>query len=235
MDFPVNNKDDYASKVQESQVLLSSNTPNYLPVPGPKGEKGDPGRPGKDGAPGLAGPAGPKGEKGDPGRPGKDGMSLVTPYSQNPGWASYSNSKLDIVKLGATRGDDGWVSLSIGRDGTAEEKHLPSGSVALYNPESKRTNFKGLNLGSQIEITYSFNLETFYPNTELWLRSFFPGSDQEVTSFVGLFKYQHIYSLSVTHSIFLQKDLDKISGVVPQLRTDLDATASLKTIYVSVR
>jgi hypothetical protein len=235
MDFPIGNKNDYASKVQESQTLFLDSPVNYSPVPGPKGEKGDPGLPGKDGARGVPGPAGPKGEKGDPGKPGKDGVSLLTTYLQNPGWASYSNTEPNIIRLGATRGEDGWVNLFIKRDGIVEEKYLPSGSVALYNPETRKINFKGLSLGSQIEITYLFNLETFYPNTELWSRSFLPGSEQEVVSFVGLFKYQHSYDLSVTHSVFLQNQLDKVSGVVPQLRTDLDASASLKTIYISVR
>jgi hypothetical protein len=232
MDFPVSNKNNYASKVQESQVLFESATPNYIPVPGPPGENG---QPGKDGKPGPEGPAGPKGEKGDPGKPGKDGKSLITTYDQNPGWGSYSDKKSSVVKLGATRGVDGWVNLYISKDQIAEDRFLPESGVALYNPETKRINLKGLKIGSQIEITYSFAIETFYSNTEIWFRSFFPGSLAETTSFVGLLKYQHDYDLSVTHNIFLEKESDKISGIVPQIRTDLDAAARLKTIHISVR
>jgi hypothetical protein len=232
MDFPASNKNNYAAKVQESQALFESATPNYIPVAGPQGERGPAG---KDGKPGSEGPAGPKGEKGDPGKPGKDGKSLITAYAQNPGWASYSDKKSSTVKLGATKGLDGWVNLYISRDQVAENKYLPESGAALYNPETKRINLKGLKLGSQIEITYSFSIETFHSNTEVWLRSFFPGSLAETTSFVGLLKYQHSYDLSVTHSIFFEKESDKISGIVPQIRADLDAIAKLKTIYISVR
>jgi hypothetical protein len=232
MDFPVSNKNNYASKVQESQALFESATPNYIPVPGPQGERGPAG---KDGKPGPEGPAGQKGEKGDPGKPGKDGKSLITTYAQNPGWASYSDKKSSIVKLGATKGVDGWVNLYISKDQIAEDRFLPESGVALYNPETRRINLKGLKIGSQIETTYSFAIETFHSNTEIWFRSFFPGSLAETTSFVGLLKYQHSYDLSVTHSIFLEKESDKISGIVPQIRTDFDAAARLKTIYISVR
>lgn len=235
MDFPVNNKNNYAAKVQESQVLASSSTPNYIPVPGPRGEAGPAGKDGKPGPEGPQGPVGPKGERGEPGKPGKDGKSLITAYAQNPGWARYSDKNNSTVKLGATRGVDGWVNLYISKNQTAEDQYLPEGGVALYNPETKRINLKGLKLGSQIEITYSFNIETFNANTEIWFRSFFPGSLAETTSFVGLLKYQHSHDLSVTHSIFLEKESDKISGIVPQIRTDLGAVANLKTIYVSVR
>jgi len=235
MDFPNNKKNDYASKVQESQLSSTLSAPNYIPVPGPQGERGPSGKDGKTGAKGDTGPQGEKGPKGDAGSPGKDGKSLITTYSQNPGWASYSNEEPIISNLGATRGIDGWVSLSIGKNQKAESKYLPEKGVALYNPEAKKINLKGLNLGSQIEITYSFSVETFYANTEIWLRSLFPGTMEDTTSFVGLFKYQHTYDLAVTHSIFLDKESNKNSGIVPQIRTDLDAIARLKTIYISVR
>jgi hypothetical protein len=232
MDFPISKKNNYADKVQESQTLLLSSTTNYIPVPGPQGE---PGPAGRDGKPGLQGLAGPKGEKGDPGKPGKDGISLITTYAQNPGWAGYFDKNPSAVNLGAARGIDGWVSLHMSKSQTSEEKYLPESGVALYNPETKRVNFKGLKIGSQIEITYFFTVETFYSNTEVWFKSFLPGSKDEVTSFVGLFKYQHAYDLSVTHNIFLEKESDKISGVTPQIRTDLDAQAKLKSMYISVR
>jgi hypothetical protein len=235
MDFPVENKGNYAAKVQESQVLASSSTPNYIPVSGPRGDAGPAGKDGKPGAEGPQGPAGPKGEKGEPGKPGKDGKSLVTSYEQDPGWARYSDNVPPSIMLGATKGVDGWVNLSIGKNNDSQNLYLPKDSVALYNPETKRINLKGLKLGSQIQITYLFLAETLYPNTEVWFRSFFPGSESEVTTFVGLLKYQHVYDFSITHSIFLEKDTDKISGIVPQMRTDLDAIARLKTIYISVR
>jgi hypothetical protein len=113
--------------------------------------------------------------------------------------------------------------------------YLPENGVALYNPETKRINFKGLKIGTQVQITYGFSVETFSSNTEVWFRSFCPNSLADTTSFVGLFKYQHTYDLSVTHNIFLDKEEDKISGIVPQIRTDLDALAKLKTLHISVR
>jgi hypothetical protein len=184
---------------------------------------------------GAQGPQGERGPKGETGKPGKDGKSLLTTYSQSPGWGSYSDKKESVVKLGASRGSNGWVDLFISREQTAESKYLPEKGVALYNPESRKINLRGLNVGSQIEITYSFRVETFHSNTEVWFRSFFPNTLADTTSFVGLFKYQHTYDLSVTHSIFINKEEDKISGIVPQIRTDLDASANLKTIYISVR
>ena len=232
MDFPINPKNNYAAKVQESQTLSSYSNTSYIPVPGPQGEKGPAG---KDGNAGPEGKPGPKGEKGDPGKPGKDGRSLVTTYSQNPGWASYSDKQDSILRLGATRGVDGWVSLYISKDQIVENKYLPENGVALYNPETKRINFKGLKIGSQVQITYGFSIETLSSNTEVWFRSFCPNSLADTTSFVGLFKYQHTYDLSVTHNIFLDKEEDKISGIVPQIRTDLDALAKLKTLHISVR
>jgi hypothetical protein len=206
-----------------------------VPVPGPPGERGPAGKDGKPGAKGDTGPQGEKGPKGDKGVPGKDGKSLLTTYLQNPGWASYSNKTPPTINLGATRGIDGWVSLYIDKDQKDENTYLPEKGVALYNPEAKRINLKGLALGSQIEITYSFSVETFYANTEVWFRSLFPTTMEDSTSFVGLFKYQHTYDLVVTHNIFLDKDANKSSGIVPQIRTDLDAIAKLKTIYISVR
>lgn len=232
MDFPSSGKGNYASKVQESQI--SSSAPNYLPVPGPQGERGPAGSAGKDGKPGLDGKPGPKGEKGDPGKPGKDGQPFVPAYAQNPGWARYSDKDPSTVRLGATRGVDGWVSLYIGKNHEFEHKYLPQGGIALYNLEAKKINFKALKLGSQIQITYSFAVETLYSNTEVWFRSFSPDSLAETTSFVGSLKYQHSYDLSITHDIFLEKEFDKTSGIVPQIRTDLDAIARLKTIHISV-
>jgi len=234
MDFPISKKDNYANKVQESQILSFTSSENYITIPGPKGEDGIPG---KDGRQGEQGPPGPRGEKGDPGHPGKngkDGKSFSTVYEQNPGWGSYS-AEDSLVKLGANNGVDGWVSLSVVKNLTFENNFLPKDGVALYNPETKRVNFKDLKLGSQIEVTYLFEVQTYYPNTEIWFRSFLPGTKSEITSLIGPLKYQHTYDLAITHGIFLNKESDRIAGVVPQIRTDLDAAGRLKTIYVSVR
>jgi hypothetical protein len=236
MDFPVSSKNTYASKVESLKPSAEGGL--FLPVPGPKGDpgpKGERGPAGKDGLDGKDGKDGKVGPRGDRGLPGKDGKSYQTSYEQEPGWASYQALKNKDIKLGATEGVDGWVTLSIGKEYISEEKYLPKGGASFYNPETRSINLKGLNLGSQIQITYEFLVTTIHSNTELWMRSFFLNSGYEVTSFVANLKYQHEYLISETHSIFLSGDSDKRSGIVPQLRTDLDTFARLKSIHISVR
>jgi hypothetical protein len=232
MDFPSNKKDDYAAKVQESQSINTAVSSSFIPVPGPQGEAGKQGR---DGLAGPPGPPGPRGEKGDAGRPGKDGKSFSTVYDQEPGWASYEDNEDNFIKMGATRGVDGWVNVSISRNSKHEERFLPKNGVSLYNPETKRINLKGLKIGTQLEITYSFVVSTMYSNTEVWMRSFLPGTKSEITTFSASLKYQHEYEISETHNIFLNKESDRIAGIVPQIRTDMDAMARLKRIHISVR
>jgi hypothetical protein len=111
---------------------------------------------------------------------------------------------------------------------------LPEGSVSLYSDETRRINFKGLEIGSQIQITYDFQIETFGSNTELWVRSLFPGTEKAVTTFFASFKYQHTYDISITQNFTIDSQLEKTAGVVPQLMSDLDATAILKSVYISV-
>jgi hypothetical protein len=232
MDFPTNKKDDYAAKVQESQSINTVASSSFIPVPGPQGE---PGKQGRDGLAGPPGPPGPKGEKGDPGKSGKNGKSFSTVYDQEPGWASYEENENNFIKMGATRGIDGWVNVFISRNSNHEERFLPKNGVSLYNPETKRINLKNLKIGTQLEITYSFVVSTMYSNTEVWMRSFLPGTKSEITTFSASLKYQHEYEISETHNIFLNKESDKIAGIVPQIRTDMDAMARLKIIHISVR
>jgi hypothetical protein len=235
MDFPVTNKSSYTAKVEGSKGLIEN--PAFLAVPGPQGIQGKPGiqgpqgLPGKDGKDGKDGKQGPRGDRG---LPGKDGKSYVTSYDQNPGWASYENLDPIETKSGSDKGIDGWVSLFINKKNISEETYLPKGSVPLYNPETKAINLKGLKLGSQVNITYEFEISTIYANTEVWVRSYFINSEREVTSFLASLKYQHEYLISETHSIFLKEESDKKSGVVPQIRTDLDAFVKLKSIHISV-
>lgn len=234
MDFPSGKKSGYAQLAQQNQAIDPA--VSYIPVPGPQGAKGDPGSQGPRGEKGERGEKGDCGEKGDPGRDGrdgKDGKSYFPVYGQDSGWAKYSSDSQPRVPTGATRGTDGWVSLSL-EPTNILEKYLPKSSVGLYNKNSKKINFKGLELGSQIEITYTFEVETFANNTELWFRTFFPGTKTHHTSLVGLLKYQYAYDFSVTHKIFLDSELDKINGVVPQVRSDLDAIVKLSSIAISV-
>jgi hypothetical protein len=233
MDFPVNGKNTYASKVEGSRPLQQEGL--FLPVPGPKGDpgvKGDRGPAGANGSDGKDGRPGPRGERG---LPGKDGKSYQTVYDQQPGWASYENLNTVQTKLGASEGSDGWVSFYIKKESSSEERYLPEDCVSLYNVDARSINLKGIKTGSQVQITYRFLITTLQPNTEVWMRSYSLSTEHEVTSFVASLKYQHEYLLSETHNIFIDNDLQKRSAIVPQVRTDLDAFASLKSIHISVR
>ncbi len=234
MDFPGAQKSSYAAQVQQSQPLQSQeNVLSFLPVPGPVGPQGSAGRDGKDGAPGPQGPQGPQGPAGPKGAPGLDGKSSLSSSGQQAGWAAYFNKENNETRLGATKGIDGWVTLPMSA-GEVNEEFLPKGSVSLWNSHSKSLNFKGIEVGSQVFITYNIELTTFSPNTELWLRTFFPASEQEFTQFVGSFKYQHVYNISLTQQIFIENKGMWGLGAVPQLRTDYDASVILNSVYVSV-
>lgn len=234
MDFPTSKKSAYAQLAQQAQVTDQSIS--YIPVPGPQGPKGDPGSQGPKGEKGQKGDEGlpgPKGIPGKDGKNGKDGKSYMPVYNQDTGWAKYNNSSEEQTRLGATRGADGWVSFSI-EPHSSIEKYLPRESASLYGGSTKRINLKGVEVGSRIEITYNFEIETFSSNTELWIRTHIPGKDRSVTSLVGNLKYQYIYDISVTQSIFVEDEFEKNSGAIPQLRADMDALARIKSIHISV-
>ena len=99
---------------------------------------------------------------------------------------------------------------------------------------SKMLNFKGVNIGAQVFVTYNFELTTFNPNTEVWLRTYFASNDQEFVQLVGYFKYQGTYNLSTTQQIFIENQAMWGNGAVPQIRTDFDASVIFNSVYVSV-
>jgi len=238
MDFPSNKKSNYADKVKEISIATEK---SFIAVPGPQGpagkqgQKGDTGDVGPQGPIGLPGKDGPPGKDGEPGKDGKDGKTYMPVYEQKTGWAIYYPEFSSFLKTGATAGNDGWVTLSISSfSKKTNNKNLPESGVDLYNPNTKRINLKGLKIGSQISVSYSFEIETFHSNTEVWLRSLFPNSNLEITSFVASLKYQHNYELTVDQTAFLVSEQDRVSGMVPQIRTDLDAIVKLKYIYISV-
>jgi hypothetical protein len=235
MDFPVNKKTGYAAQVQQAQMQPATPGVAYMPVPGPQGPqgpKGQEGPPGKDGEPGKPGK---NGEKGPQGLPGKDGKSYLPKYEQAAGWALYESEEEKFFKLGVSRGVDGWVDVYLDpKNLKITEKYLPEGEISLYNPNSRKINLRHLNLGSQIQVSYTFELTTFNNNTEIWFRSIFPNSETSVTSFVANLKYQYTYELSATHNLVIKTEQDRVSGIIPQIRSDLDAVAKLKNIYISV-
>jgi len=239
MDFPGAKKSSYAAQVEQSQASpYQENTLSFLPVPGPVGPQGPAGRDGKDGNPGKEGPQGPEGKqgpKGEKGPNGKDGLSSLSSSGQQSGWASYINAIEKPTKLGISQGDDGWVTLLLDtKDKNQNETYLPKGCTSLWNSHQRALNFHGINEGSQVFVTYNFELTTYVSNTEVWLRTYFANKDQEFVQFVGSLKYQNVYNLSVTQNIFIEDKAMWGSGAVPQIRTDFDASVILNSVYVSV-
>ena len=236
MDFPGAKKSSYAAQVEQSQSTgLPENTLSFLPVPGPVGPQGPAGRDGKDGKEGPEGPEGKPGPRGAQGPAGKDGVSSLSSSGQQSGWASYTNALDKQIKLGISQGDDGWVTLILDtKDKLQNEEYLPKGCTSLWNSHQRALNFHGIKEGSQIFITYNFELTTYTPNTEVWLRTYFARKDQEFVQFVGSLKYQNTYNLSVTQNIFIEDKTMWTSGAVPQIRTDFDSTVFFNSVYVSV-
>jgi hypothetical protein len=236
MDFPSAKKSSYAAQVEQSQTApYQDNTLSFLPVPGPVGPQGPAGRDGKDGLVGPPGPEGQKGPKGEKGPSGQNGLSSLSSSGQQAGWGSYTNTIIKPTKLGVSQGNDGWVTLLLDtKDQAQNEIYLPKGCTSLWNSHQRALNFHGINEGSQIFVTYNFELTTYTSNTEVWLRTYFTSKDQEFVQFVGSLKYQNVYNLSVTQNIFIEDKSMWTNGAVPQLRTDFDASVIFNSVYVSV-
>jgi hypothetical protein len=196
---------------------------------GPQGPAGVPGPQGPAGKDGIQGP------KGERGTPGKDGLSSLSSSGQQAGWGSYFNQNRKEIRLGANQGEDGWVSVWVDSKGSnTNEKYLPEGCTSLWNEHQRMLNFHGLKIGSQVFVTYNFELTTHNNNTEVWLRTFFPKSTTEVSQFVASLKYQYVYNMYVTQHFFIENDDMWNSGAVPQIRTDYDSSLFMNSIYVSV-
>ena len=236
MDFPGAKKSSYAAQVEQSQATgLPDNTLSFLPVPGPVGPQGPAGRDGKDGKEGPQGPEGQRGQKGDKGPTGKDGLSSLSSSGQQAGWASYTNTIDKSIKLGISQGDDGWVTLLLDtKEKLQNEIYLPEGCTSLWNSHQRALNFHGIKEGSQVFVTYNFELTTYTPNTEVWLRTYFAIKDKEFVQLIGSFKYQGTYSLSATQQIFIEDKAMWGNGAIPQVRTDFDSSIIFNSVYVSV-
>jgi hypothetical protein len=236
MDFPGAKKSSYAAQVEQSQASpYQENTLSFLPVPGPVGPPGPAGKNGIDGKEGPQGPEGQKGPKGEKGPSGQNGLSSLSSSGQQAGWASYTNTITKPTKLGISQGDDGWVTLILDtKDKVQNETYLPKGCTSLWNSHQRALNFHGIKQGSQVFVTYNFELTTYTANTEVWLRTYFASNDQEFVQLVGSFKYQNAYNLSVTQQIFIEDKAMWGNGAVPQIRTDFDASVIFNSVYVSV-
>ena len=66
------------------------------------------------------------------------------------------------------------------------------------------------------------------------MRSQFLGMEDSATTFCANLKYQHTYEISITHNLAIFTENHRIAGIVPQIRTDLDSAAILKSVHVSV-
>ena len=236
MDFPGGKKSSYAAQVEQSQANFTpDNTLSFLPVPGPVGPQGPAGRDGKDGLPGPQGPEGKMGQRGEKGQTGQNGLSSLSSSGQQAGWASYTNAIDKPTKLGISQGDDGWVTLILDtKDKTQNELYIPKDCTSLWNSHQRALNFHGIKEGSQVFVTYNFELTTYTPNTEVWLRTYFASKGKEFVQLIGSFKYQGVYTLSATQQIFIENASMWGNGAVAQIRTDFDASVIFNSIYVSV-
>jgi hypothetical protein len=234
MDFPQKKK--YLDTVKEI-----TNT-EYVAVPGMQGEKGDIGPIGPVGPQGLRGERGiqgkdgkegPQGPKGDPGK--SSGQAYESPSGQYPGWAYYANKDTKEYRVGPERGEDGWVSFFLNIDESKTiETYLPNKSVSLLNPVASKINLKTLKLGAKVDVRYDFSLETYSPNTEVWIRTLLRDEEVSPIGYVGLLKYQYSYELSYCQTIFVNSEKNKNYGGQPQIRTDNEGSVILKGIYISV-
>ena len=234
MDSPFSSKNTYAKQVEESQTPSLS----FLPIPGPQGPIGPKGEKGPTGNDGAVGPQGPKGDPGKDGKNGKngiDGKSILSPSEQNIGWAFYENLKEKTFELGANKGENGWVNIfvdGIGKNTT--EEYLPKQSVSLWNKESRKINFRTLNIGASITIRYDIEIEPLSNGVEVWMRTLLLDESYTPVNYVGILKYQYPYAFSVEQNFsVLNKDSQNFGGI-PQIRTDSPSLARLKSIYISV-
>lgn len=234
MDSPYAQKVNYAAQVKES----SDQSISFLPVPGPegpRGPKGDKGDTGLQGIPGLKGDKGDTGPAGRNGKNGIDGLSTSSPSEQQAGWAYYENLKSKTHPTGVDRGDDGWVNIYVDGLGIKiNELFLPKDHVSLWSSPSRRINLKTVNIGAIVKVRYDIELSTFSNNTEVWTKTLLYDEKISPVSFVGALKYQYSYDFSSEHTFFVNDKNCQIFGGIPQIRTDSECEAKLKSIYISV-
>jgi hypothetical protein len=243
MSMPGKVNDTYAEQVLQQQG--SSNTADnlfqqsqFIPVPGPRGDRGEKGEKGEMGAPGAKGDIGLRGENGRDGKDGKngkDGKDGISLSGQIPGWAKYNNKDKTIFDLGISEGDNGWVSLFLKSDkeNSIETFSTSNQAAALWSNDTKCINFLAVKVGARVDIIYDIELTTFSSNTDVWMRTFFHTIETDFPTFVGCFKYQGTYSLSVSQSIYIESN--KFNAFArPQIRTDMGSQVALKSITVSL-
>lgn len=237
MDFPQGKPKKYADNIQQPYQLEQQ--VSYIAVPGPagpQGPKGDKGDTGPQGAPGIKGEQGSPGKPGKDGKDGKDGKSSLSKSGQNVGWAAYYSLKNNEFRTGATKGNDGWVSFYVDGKGLGtNEIFLPENGVSLYNSETRQINLKGLKVGTIITIRYDLMITTLSNNTEVWVRTFTPCSDNFPVTYAGSLKYQFEYDISIENTLYVENEKMQLCGAVPEILTDNDAIVFIKALYISVK
>lgn len=243
MDFPSSaKKKKYSDVINQEKIEQPSLETAYVAVPGPQGPQGIQGPKGEQGIPGPTGPQGPKGDPGKngkdgkDGRDGKDGQSMLSPSGQNIGWALYYNHERKPIRVGAQYGSDGWVRLEIKSKGkNTVESFLPTqDSVSLWMDVAQKINFRGLKIGSIVDICYNIELTTLQNNTELWYRSYVENSENYPTTYGGILKYQFSYDLSLQHKVIIDSYNTQSFGVYPEIMTDHDAIVVVKSMIICV-
>jgi hypothetical protein len=238
MNFPESAKRKKYSDIINQEQDVSRPQASYVAVPGPQGPMGPQGPKGDRGPAGPVGAQGPKGEPGKPGRDGrdgKDGASILSPSGQAMGWATYHNKDQKEIMLGATRGEDGWVQININsKNPETNEKFLPNGTVSLWIDAAQKLNFRTLKVGSVVGIVYNIEITTLQNNTEAWLRTTVPGSENFPTTYIGTLKYQFSHDITVEHRIIVDSLETQFNGGIPEIRTDHDAILKVKSISIFV-
>jgi hypothetical protein len=236
MSFPESAKRKNYSDVISQDQLIDQQNISYVAVPGPQGPQGIQGPKGESGPQGPQGLQGPKGDPGKDGRDGKDGISMLSPSGQNIGWGLYYNHDQKEIMLGANRGNDGWVRFNIKSNGPkTNQTFLPSvDSVALWIDQSQKINFRGIQIGSIVDICYNVEITTLQNNTEVWFRTNVLNTDVFPTSYAGLLKYQFTHDLCLHHRMIIDSINTQASGGLPEIRTDHDAILVVKSMLITV-
>jgi len=227
MDFPINNKKLYSEIKSDIPI-----TDDYVSDNIQKGEKGDQGIPGPQGAQGERGEPGPQGPEGPRGPKGDKGKDYESASGQNPGWAYYGTAEPLSFQL---RPEKGWTQLFLNpivQD--KQENFISKKNVSFWNYETRKINFRGMKVGTKIDLIYDLEIETYTNNTDIWIRTLIPNIDKAYSTFLGSFKYQNQYSVSVSQTLFIQDEQQWGNGAIIQSGADNLCSIKLNGIYISV-
>lgn len=227
MDFPISNKKLYSAP--EPSIPITDDYVSDHSLKGEKGDQGIPGPQGPKGDTGEPGPQGPEGPRGPKGEKGKDYESLSGQY---PGWAYYGNVKPILFNL---KPEKGWTNIFLDPSGQQmQEDYLSKKTVSFWNYDTKKINFRAMEIGTKIDLIYDVEIETYSNNTDIWFRTIIPETEKHSTSFLGSFKYQNQYFLSVHQILFIVDKKSWSKGAMVEAGSDNICSIKLNGIYISV-